>query len=82
MVVAVGGELSARVGRVPAIRLGGFVVSNPLTQFSQNTSGILATPDLAGIIGAQMLRRFRVIFDYPHGEMILEPNEHFGDPSE
>ncbi len=82
MVVAVGGEFSARVGRVPAIRLGGFVVSNPLTQFSQNTSGILATPDLAGIIGAQMLRRFRVIFDYPHGEMILEPNEHFGDPSE
>jgi hypothetical protein len=81
-VVAVGGELSARLGRVPAIKLGGFVVSNPLTQFSQNTSGILATPDLAGIIGAQMLRRFRVIFDYPHGEMILEPNEHFGDPSE
>jgi hypothetical protein len=81
-VVAVGGELSARVGWVPAIRLGGFVVSMPFTQFSQNTSGILATPDLAGIIGAQMLRRFTVIFDYAHREMILEPNEHFGDPSE
>jgi hypothetical protein len=81
-VTAVGGELSARLGRVPAIRLGGFVVSNPLTQFSQNTSGILANPDLAGIIGAQMLRRFRVVFDYAHGEMVLEPNEHFGDPSD
>ncbi len=81
-VVAVGGELSARVGWVPAIRLGGFVVSMPFTQFSKNTSGILATPDLAGIIGAQMLRRFTVIFDYAHREMILEPNEHFGDPSE
>jgi len=32
-VVAVGGELSARVGWVPAIRLGGFVVSMPFTQF-------------------------------------------------
>jgi hypothetical protein len=81
-VVAVGGELSARVGWVPAIRLGEFVVSMPFTQFSQNTSGILATPDLAGIIGAQMLRRFTVIFDYAHREMILEPNEHFSDPSE
>ncbi len=80
-VVAVGGELSARVGRVPAIRLGGFVVSMPLTQFSQNTSGIFAAPDITGSIGAQMLRRFTVIFDYPHREMILEPNEHFGDPS-
>ena len=81
-VVAVGGELSVRVGWVPAIRLGGFVVSMPFTQFSQNTSGILATPDLAGIIGAQMLRRFTVIFDYAHRQMILEPNEHFGEPSE
>lgn len=80
-VVAVGGELSARLGRVPALRLGGFVVPMPLTQFSQNTSGIFAAPDLAGTIGAQTLRRFTVIFDYPHREMILEPNEHFNDPS-
>jgi Aspartyl protease len=81
-VIAVGGELSTRLGRVPAFRLGGFLISMPLTQFSQNTSGIWATPDLAGIIGAQMLRRFKVIFDYRRGEMILEPNEHFGDSSE
>jgi len=80
-VVAVGGELSARLGRVQAIRLGGFLVSMPLTQFSQNTSGIFAVPYITGTIGGQMLRRFTVIFDYPHGEMILEPNEHFSDPS-
>ncbi len=53
----------------------------PFTQFSQNTSGIFAAPDIMGTIGAQTLRRFTVIFDYPHREMILEPNEHFGDPS-
>ncbi len=81
MVVAVGGELSARLGRVPAIRLGGFEISMPLTQFTQNTSGIFANPDITGTIGAQTLRRFTVIFDYPHRQMILEPNEHFGDPS-
>ena len=78
-VVAVGGEFSARLGRVPAVKLGGFLVSNPLTQFSQNTSGIFATPGLAGTIGAQMLERFTVILDYPHMEMILEPNEHFDE---
>jgi hypothetical protein len=81
-VVAVGGELSSRLGRLSAVRLGGFLISMPLTQFSQNTSGIFATPDLAGIIGAQMLQRFTVIFDYQHREMILEPNQHFGEPSE
>jgi hypothetical protein len=80
-VVAVGGEVSARLGHVAAVRLGGFLVSMPLTQFSQNTSGIFASPFVAGTIGAQTLRQFKVIFDYRHREMILEPNDHFGDPS-
>jgi len=70
------------VPRVQAIRLGGFVVSVALTQFSQDTSGIFAVPYITGTIGAQMLRRFTVVFDYPQGQMILEPNEHFGDPSQ
>ena len=80
-VVAVGGEVSARLGHVAAVRLGGFVVPMPLTQFSRNTSGIFASPYVAGTIGAQTLRQFKVIFDYPHREMILEPNERFADPS-
>jgi Aspartyl protease len=80
-VVAVGGEVSARLGHVAAVRLGGFLVSMPLTQFSKNSSGIFAAPNVAGTIGAETLRKFKVIFDYAHGEMILEPNEHYGDPS-
>jgi len=78
-VVAVGGALSTQLGRLPAVRLGGFVVANPSAQFSQNSSGIFATAGLAGTIGAQMLRRFKVVLDYPHMEMILEPNEHFNE---
>jgi hypothetical protein len=80
-VVAVGGEVSARLGHVSAVRLGGFVVAMPLTQFSQNTSVIFASPYVAGTIGAQTLRQFKVIFDYRHREMTLELNDHFGDPS-
>lgn len=80
-VVAVGGEFSARLGRVPAVRLGSFLISMPLAQFSQNTAGIFATPGLAGTIGAKTLRHFTVIFDYPHREMILEPNKDFSGPS-
>jgi hypothetical protein len=80
-VVAVGGEVSARLGHVAAVRLGGFLVSMPLTQFSQNSSGIFAAPNVAGTIGAETLRQFKVIFDYAHREMILEPNEHYSEPS-
>src|SRR5258708_25000003 len=46
-VVAVGGELSPRVGWVPAARLVGVGVSIPFKHIFQHTSGILATPDIA-----------------------------------
>jgi len=31
------------------------------------------------LVGGEILRRFTVIFDYAHGHMILEPNEHLKD---
>jgi hypothetical protein len=77
-VVAIGGRIRSRAGRVPAIRLGELVIHKPITRFSQNTSGLFAMPDLAGIIGAQVLSQFTVIFDYQHRQMILEPNSRFG----
>jgi hypothetical protein len=78
-VVAVGGEIRSRAGRVPALRFGEFVIPKPITRFSENTSGLFAMRDLAGIIGAQVLSQFTVIFDYAHRQMILEPNARFGD---
>lgn len=79
--VAVGGEIRSRGGRLPAIRLGGFVIQMPITRFSENTSGLFAMPHSAGTIGAHILQRFTVIFDYPHRQMILQPNAHFDDPT-
>jgi C-terminal processing protease CtpA/Prc len=35
-----------------------------------------------GTIGEEILRRFKVIFDFSHNRMILEPNSHFKDPYE
>ena len=31
----------------------------------------------AGVIGAAFLARFTVVFDYPHQQLILNPNSHF-----
>ena len=33
-----------------------------------------------GTIGGEILRRFQVIFDYPHQQLILEPNNDFAAP--
>src|SRR5207245_627633 len=41
--------------------------------------GAFASSDFSGVIGGELLRRFKVIFDYAHKQMILEPNASFAD---
>jgi len=37
---------------------------------------------VAGAIGSHMLRRFTVVFDFPHHQLMFEPNSHLVDPDE
>jgi S1-C subfamily serine protease len=37
---------------------------------------------LTGLIGLEVWRRFRMIYDLPGSQIILEPNEHLDEPSE
>jgi hypothetical protein len=78
----VGGETKQLLGRVKGLWLGRFSIEEPVTGFSQDVRGALASPDHAGLIGGEILRRFTVIFDYSRLKMILEPNERFDEPYE
>jgi len=66
----VGGEMKIVAGRLPGVRLGRFRVEDPVVLFP---AGQITEPGSAGNIGGGLLRRFRVIFDYPGRRMILEP---------
>jgi hypothetical protein len=75
----VGGEFPLAIGRIDALELGRFKMEKPVIAFPQ-TSGFIAKEGAAGNIGGLILRRFKVIFDYPRKRMILEPNKSFGEP--
>jgi len=66
------------VTRAKALQLGGIFTSNCLTLLPER--GQYGGP--TGNVGSRLLRRFRVIFDYVHQEMILEPNNLFSFPEE
>ncbi|MEJ7624847.1 MAG: aspartyl protease family protein [Pyrinomonadaceae bacterium] len=70
----VGGTAQAFLGRVKNIALGRFTLENPVARFSQATRGDYASAKYDGLIGGEILRRFRTIFDYSRKRMILEPN--------
>lgn len=76
----IGGRTAERNGRLQSFTIGEFTLNSPLASFSTDTRGGGANPDQAGTIGAQVLRRFTVAFDYGHQRMYLKPNASFGEP--
>jgi hypothetical protein len=78
----VGDAAKMLIGRVKSLRLGQFAIDHPITRLSQATQGDYASSKYDGLIGGEILRRFKVIFDYSRRRMILEPNAHFAEPYE
>jgi len=76
----VGGEVKLTLGRWSNLQLGNFKLTDPVIHFAHDRKGAFASSDFGGVIGGELLRRFKVIFDYGRKRMILEPNTHFADP--
>jgi hypothetical protein len=74
-----GGEFPERLGRVSALRIGSLILKGPTTSFSTARSGATSGSSYDGTIGGEVLRRFKVILDYAHQEMILEPGSDFSE---
>jgi hypothetical protein len=78
----IGGVSKGTVGRVRGIRLGPFLIDEPVVDFSIDEAGSLADTSFSGIIGADILSRFHVVFDYSRSRMVLEKNRFFPEPYE
>lgn len=67
------GETKGDIFRVHDVELGGVHLHDVMSVASRDDVVIGQDDPLAGIIGADLLRRFRVTMDYPHRRIILEP---------
>jgi len=70
------GEVMGHVGRVAAFRLGGFTLKDVVTSFNQSES-LAKLEGGQGNVGLGILKRFNIIFDYAHDQIILRPNRQF-----
>jgi hypothetical protein len=66
-------------GRVEVFKVGDFSFENVIASFATEGTGAEGDTEIAGLIGGEVLRRFKVIYDYSRGEIILEPNARLGD---
>jgi hypothetical protein len=75
-----GATFETTTARIDALKLGNFVIDRPLVALSTDTDGTFAMEDMGVNLGGNILRRFKLIVDYPHNRVILEPNRHFHEP--
>lgn len=76
--IGVGGISRAQSVHVGTLALGAAEVRNAETGLTADQGGEASDADLAGNVGGTVLRRFNLIFDYAHGQVILEKNKGYG----
>jgi hypothetical protein len=62
------------LGRLKNFEIGPYELEDIVGDFTQEKTKTGADKNIAGAIGSNFLRRFTVIFDFPHQRVILEPN--------
>jgi len=68
------GHVDQHLSRIGALRFGKQELRDVVTAFS--IEGFATSGERNGVVGLDVLARFRVIFDYPRDRMILEPREY------
>ena len=76
----VGGAARALVTRAEVLRLGNVEVTRPVTELSLQKQGAFSGIYVAGNVGAGVLKRFNIIFDYPHQQLIFERTANYDKP--
>jgi hypothetical protein len=76
------GGVTADVVRVAGIRLGRFLVTNPVVSITPDVEGAGVSGGTVGLLGGEVLRRFTVTVDYSRSRIILEPNVELDAPME
>lgn len=77
--VAAGGETKGYLFRGEWVELGGHRFERPFLAATVDSGGFENRPN-AGTIGAALLSRFVVVFDYPHGRLFLRPGPGIKEP--
>jgi Aspartyl protease/PDZ domain len=76
------GRVNVRVGRVSTLKLGRFVLHGPVANIAQGPQDAGIDDEKGGIIGGDVLRRFRMFVDFTRNQVILDSTRAFTEPFE
>lgn len=75
-----GGPIYADVFAMPNLDVLGTHLRNVVARASRQTGGAFASSDQGGSVGTGVLKRFNIVYDYPHHAIIAWPSKYFTKP--
>lgn len=74
-----GGEIRGKMGRIKELSIGKYILPQAIISYpdSGSISYNFSDSNRNGTIGAEILRRFRIIFDYKNNRINLKPNNDY-----
>ena len=76
-----GGE-NVSLYRLRWFKVAGSAAEDTIAELSSSKQAAGDDPRIAGVLGARFLRRFNIVLDYSHHQIIFEANAHFHDYDE
>jgi hypothetical protein len=76
----VGGPSRSAVSRARTLKLGDVTVQAPVTELSLQQKGSFSDSYVAGNVGAGVLKRFNIVFDYGRQQLIFVKNANDAQP--
>lgn len=76
------GDIEGKRAKITRFELGSFYFDNPIAAFpdSVSTKNVSMVQDRIGSVGGEIMRRFKVVFDYPNQQLFLKRNRNFKTP--
>jgi len=74
-----GGKIQMRMTVIKMLQVGRYKFRNVPTYLYSDDYNVTSYPNVGGLLGNDLLRRFNLIINYPKSEIHLQPNNHFTD---
>jgi len=74
------GKITMKLSTVKRVKLGSYKFNRVPIHIYDDSLNVLAYPDISGLVGSDLLRRFNLVINYPERIIHLSPNTHLKDP--
>ncbi|MCX8019708.1 MAG: aspartyl protease family protein [Chitinophagaceae bacterium] len=75
----IGGKIDMELTIIRELKIGPYRFRNVPSLIFNDTFNITSYPQMAGLLGNDILRRFNIYLNYPAREIFISPNTHFYD---